>query len=250
MLFFCVRIVSALVIGLLLADRAFSNEVARSPEKAINLLELFSSESCSSCPPADRWFSGLKSNPNLWKKFVPVVFHVDYWNHLDWKDDFSSHEMTERQRAHASTWKESKVYTPGVVLDGLEWTHWRGQNGPPEKEGDAVGVLSIESSAEKYVVRFKPKDKAIQGLQMHIALLGMGIKNKISSGENSGQLLTHDFVVLVWRHDAGEKGSDGSFSRTFSALKAQKTAPQKAIVAWVQVGQGPRALQATGAFLH
>ena len=50
------------------------------------LLELFTSEGCSSCPPAEKWLSQLKSNPDLWKKIVPIAFHVDYWDHLGWRD--------------------------------------------------------------------------------------------------------------------------------------------------------------------
>src|SRR5437868_13297928 len=98
------------------ADRAFESR----PQKA-HLLELFTSEGCSSCPPAESWFSKLKTEPGLWKDFVPLAFHVDYWNHLGWRDPFAAKEWTARQYQYAARWKIGSVYTPGFVVDGREW---------------------------------------------------------------------------------------------------------------------------------
>ncbi len=61
------------------------------------LIELYTSEGCSSCPPAEAWMSHLKDDPGLWKQFVPIAFHVDYWDRLGWRDRFSSKRWTERQ---------------------------------------------------------------------------------------------------------------------------------------------------------
>ena len=97
----------AALLGLYLALGTAANAhqlVARSGSGTIRLVELYSSESCSSCPPADRWMSTLKGHPGLWKSFVPVVFHVDYWNDLGWKDGLSASSMTKRQRDVAATW--------------------------------------------------------------------------------------------------------------------------------------------------
>src|SRR5882724_13240893 len=85
------------------------------------VLELFTSEGCSSCPPAEAWLSKLKGAPGLWHDFVPVAFHVDYWDHLGWKDPFASKEWTARQYHYSAIWKSSSVYTPAFVLDGREW---------------------------------------------------------------------------------------------------------------------------------
>ncbi len=95
-----------------------------SGETPAALVELFTSEGCSSCPPADAWVSTLKGNPGLWKRIVPVVFHVDYWNSLGWSDRFSSPENTARQRRYAAVWGTDSVYTPGMVLNGREWRNW------------------------------------------------------------------------------------------------------------------------------
>src|SRR5574339_14875 len=77
------------------------------------LLELYTSEGCSSCPPAEAWLSRLKSDARLWKDFVPVAFHVDYWDYLGWRDPFGAAEYSERQRGYAAQWKSRSVYTPG-----------------------------------------------------------------------------------------------------------------------------------------
>src|SRR6266480_7047743 len=86
-----------------------------------HLLELFTSEGCSSCPPAEAWLSKLKAQPRLWKDFVPLAFHVDYWDHLGWRDPFAAKEWTARQHQYSASWKSESVYTPGFVLDGREW---------------------------------------------------------------------------------------------------------------------------------
>src|SRR6059036_3501 len=86
------------------------------PQRA-QLLELYTSEGCSSCPPAEAWLSKLKDAPGLWRDFVPIAFHVDYWDSLGWKDPFAIKAYSERQRDYAASWRSRSVYTPGFVLD-------------------------------------------------------------------------------------------------------------------------------------
>src|SRR5713226_2490390 len=87
--------VLVLALGLAFTTRAADRVFESGPQK-IHLLELFTSEGCSSCPPAEAWLSKLKSDPRLWKDFVPLAFHVDYWDRLGWRDRFSSRAWTER----------------------------------------------------------------------------------------------------------------------------------------------------------
>src|SRR5450432_3473856 len=82
------------------------------------LVELFTSEGCSSCPPADTWLSRLKTSLKLWKSYVPVAYHVDYWNRLGWTDRFSSAEFTARQHRYAAVWQGNSVYTQEVAVKG------------------------------------------------------------------------------------------------------------------------------------
>src|SRR5476651_2604058 len=89
----------------------------------VSLVELYTSEGCSSCPPAERWIAARKNDAGLWRDFVPVAFHVDYWNRLGWPDRFSTREFTQRQYTQAAAWGTGSVYTPCFVRDGAEWHH-------------------------------------------------------------------------------------------------------------------------------
>ncbi|MGH7869893.1 MAG: DUF1223 domain-containing protein, partial [Candidatus Dormibacteraceae bacterium] len=86
----------------------------RSAATQTALLELFTSEGCSSCPPAERWLTGLKDSPRLWEAFVPVAFHVDDWDRLGWPDRWASKEFSDRQRAYAASWGSASLYTPAL----------------------------------------------------------------------------------------------------------------------------------------
>src|SRR5205814_757208 len=110
--------ISAFAIGLLtasstlLADQPGSTPPAttfESSDAQSSLIELFTSEGCSSCPPAEKWLSALKSSSDLWKKAVPVAFHVDYWDHLGWRDRFAKPEFTSRQQRYAAAWGGDSV---------------------------------------------------------------------------------------------------------------------------------------------
>src|SRR5262245_10264750 len=96
----------------------------QSPDRRTALLELFTSEGCSSCPPAEAWLSRLKESPCLWKDFVPVAFHVDYWDRLGWEDPWGSRAYSQRLQSYARSWRNDSVYTPGFVLNGKEWRAW------------------------------------------------------------------------------------------------------------------------------
>ena len=110
------------------------------------LVELFTSEGCSSCPPADAWISQLKESPDLWKKIVPVAFHVDYWNNLGWRDRFAKPEFTARQRRYVAAWGGDSVYTPGFVVNGKEWRDWFGNRVLWRERPAKVGIFACVCS--------------------------------------------------------------------------------------------------------
>jgi hypothetical protein len=115
------RVLAAALLALALTAAIAQPLVIQSPEGRVSLLELYTSEGCSSCPPADRWLSTLRDDPRLWRLVVPVAFHVDYWDYLGWRDRFADPAHAERQRTLAGQGLLSTVYTPGLVLDGKEW---------------------------------------------------------------------------------------------------------------------------------
>src|SRR6516165_5227160 len=167
-----------------------------SGETQTSLIELFTSEGCSSCPPAERWLSAFKLHPDLWKKTVPVAFHVDYWDRLGWRDRFAKPEFTARQQRYAAAWGGDSVYTPGFVVNGKEWRDWFGGNGMPITS-TKVGVLRVSVGDDgKVSATFAPDTMQARPLALNVALLGNDLESDVKRGENSGRKLRHDFVVL------------------------------------------------------
>ena len=181
---------------LLLISTAVFAETFESGPQQVPLLELFSSEGCSSCPPADEWVNSLKKDKGLWKEFVPVVFHVDYWDYLGWKDPYASPEFSQRQRRYADSWGAGSVYTPGFVLNGRELRDWK----LPRPSRDPVGVLSVSTDpANGPKAIFRPAGKYQNDTGpwiVHFAVLRSGLRSDVKRGENAGRVLPHDFVVV------------------------------------------------------
>ena len=212
------------------------------------LVELYTSEGCSSCPPAEAWMSRLKGDPGLWKKFVPIAFHVDYWDRLGWRDRFSSREWTERQSRYSSLWGSSSVYTPAVVLNGNELRNWSGASlsAPNDKQ---AGVLTASTTDGKtFALEFRPAGGSAGDWEAHVALLGSGISSKIGAGENSGRNLQHDFVVLGIR-DAAMKSGGGVARAGLTIPVATESGPRRAVAIWVSARDRVAPVQATGGWL-
>jgi hypothetical protein len=219
-----------------------------SGDARVTLVELFSSEGCSSCPRADAWVSALKTNPDLWKKIVPVVYHVDYWDRLGWPDRFASAAFTARQRAYSGAWGTNSVYTPGFVVNGREWRGWFDGNALPVAAQASAGRLQLtHHNPQAAEVVFTPAGKMPGALQVEIALLGSGLTTDVQRGENGGRRLTHDFVVLH-HQKARLAAQDGRFFAA-ATLPDRTAAPVAAIAAWVIAGDGQESIQAVGGWL-
>jgi len=216
------------------AERVFESR----PEKA-HLLELFTSEGCSSCPPAEAWFSKLKTDPLLWKNFVPLAFHVDYWDRLGWKDPFAAKEWTTRQYRYSAGWGTESVYTPGLVLDGREL---RNRVVPPAAT-EKPGVLRVSINDDKILAEFRPTGKGAGSLDFHVAQLGFDLSTKVSAGENNGRNLHHDFVVLSL---VSKRMIDGRVQFEI----AKTNAPSGAIAGWVTEPEQLEPIQAIGGWIR
>ncbi|MFQ3324005.1 MAG: hypothetical protein ACI90U_001830 [Pseudomonadales bacterium] len=108
---------------LLLSAVTYSVEF-KSGDKQVQLIELYTSEGCSSCPPADNFLTTFLDDPTLWHSRIPIAIHVDYWDYIGWQDRFASKENSARQRLHAQQGNVSQVYTPGFIVSGEEWRSW------------------------------------------------------------------------------------------------------------------------------
>ncbi|WP_086933519.1 DUF1223 domain-containing protein [Agarilytica rhodophyticola] len=215
-----------------------------SGEKQVQLIELFTSEGCSSCPPADRWMSSLTQKEELWSRYVPIAFHVDYWNYLGWKDPFSSSSFSQRQRKYQRYGNINSVYTPGFVVAGKEWRSWFGlRRELPEQRSYTPGNLKLTVNGDRYHASFK-SNIGDQVLSLHVALLGMDISTDVPRGENAGKKLNHDFVAL-------SLDSNNSKSNIWQGQlpKAPKNAGDVAVAAWVTTINNPTPIQAVGGFL-
>ncbi len=213
-----------------------------------SLVELYTSEGCSSCPPAEAWLSRQKEDPALWKQFVPLAFHVDYWDRLGWKDRFSSKQWTERQGRYAALWRSESVYTPAVAINGREERGWSGTrlNSPNDKQ---AGILSVATSDGKtFAVEFRPADGSVSTYEAHLALLGSGLSTKVQAGENSGRNLAHDFVVLELQN-ADLKSDSGPARAQLTTAARTESGARKSIAVWVTQRGQLVPLQATGGWL-
>lgn len=218
------------------------------PRKAV-LVELFTSEGCSSCPPAEAWVSKMVESPDLWHKFVPAAFHVDYWNAFGWKDPLSSADFTARQRKYVAGWKSDSTYTPMVVADGEEKRQWYfGLDASPRED---AGVLRARHAAPgQWEVEYLPHNGAyLDRVTVHAAFLGMGIDVPVERGENQGKVLRHDFAVLAFseKEMAYEAGVLKAPVR-FESVGAVE-APHHAIAVWVTRKGSDEPLQALGGML-
>ncbi len=223
----------------------------QSTTRQTSLLELYSSEGCSSCPPADEWFSGLKSSKGLWHDFVPVSWHVDYWNYLGWRDPWSSEDFSERQRTCAAAWHSDSIYTPCLVLNGREWRPWFRSNNGPSASGKDAGTLTVDSIDQKlWHVKFSPVPATPQHFQIHAALLANGLSSDVTAGENKGRHLNHDFIVLS-SADAYLPGHTNEFHGDIvldTTLSATNT--QNAIAFWITRINELEPVQAVGGWLN
>jgi hypothetical protein len=246
-----------MAVGLLCAAASFAAEPLRfsSGSTRVALIELFTSEGCSSCPPADRWLGALRADPGLWKEFVPVEFHVNYWDSLGWKDCLSTREFTAREYAYASAWGSASVYTPCFVRNGAPWKPLRGETGGPGGPGPVAGVLSIEVEDDGVcLAEFTPgpaAGAAPNGREVHLALLGGGISSRVTAGENRGETLRHEFVVLgiadkVLSRDPGIPGERAAVALPHPAAA---DATRRALAAWVTLRGELAPVQATGGWL-
>ena len=168
-------------------------EVQSGPQRT-PVIELFTSEGCSSCPPADQWLSSLKGTA-----VVAQAFHVGYWDYIGWVDRFATPANTERQRALGQTNHLSSIYTPQLVRDGRDWPQWRGsrpqQSGQPSAElARAAITLQQTDTADQFSARVTPAAGVAQW-SAYWTVTEHGHNSRVKAGENRGEFLQHDFVV-------------------------------------------------------
>lgn len=224
---------------------------AKSGPVTTTLLELYTSEGCNSCPPADRWLSELRQRGFDTARTVPLALHVDYWNNLGWVDLFSQRAFTERQQEFARLTGAQTVYTPEFFLNGREYRRWQSKNLDAEIERirrtppGADISLRLTSNDKTLIIdasaSLKQK-RANAGL--YIALYENNLSTQVRTGENAGHTLNHNYVVRRLIGPFKLKSSDATrVSQTVALDKKWKSA-DLGVAAFVQDTTDASILQA------
>ena len=234
-----------------LAQAASQTCSAQSGAQAGALIELYTSEGCSSCPPADQWFKKLAVNADP-QQLSLLAFHVDYWDSLGWRDRFSRHTYTERQSQRVRAAGSATIYTPQVMLSANLGLHWY----QPQAVSSALTQLqrkpatvqvdmTAQADGEQWRVSVKatPLTTISPGAQLYLALYENDIVSVVKAGENDGVTLHHDRVVRgLW--------GPWSMSKTATAQDLRVTLPPDArgahsgLTAFVQNSHSGETLQA------
>jgi hypothetical protein len=182
------------------------------------VLELFTSEGCSSCPPADALISELGSST---KSVIPLAYHVDYWNHLGWADPFSSRQWSERQSDYTRAMNLEGEYTPQMVIGGA-WQCGGSEAGSIERavaaarSASSLGRTSIQTSLAVRRLQIKATAQMLSTAAtgsrvVMLAIYENGLVSKIGAGENGGREITYDYTVRkllpAFELDPAQRGS-------------------------------------------
>jgi hypothetical protein len=216
--------------------------------------------------------AALRDDPALWRSFVPVAWHVNYWDHLGWRDALASKPGTARQYAYAESWRDGSVYTPCFVRNGAEWrpsgsavaagANHAGGSGAP-----SGGVLTLawpdDGTAHVTYQPARPKSgqpATDERFEVTVALLGGGIVNHVGAGENRGRELRHEFVALrfatvAFAPTAGDATAGDATPRELGATvslaaRADIKAARHAVVAWVTRRGSLVPVQAVGGWIE
>ena len=223
------RLFIALVLASASANITAAECSAKSPIHTLPLLELYTSEGCSSCPPADQWLSGLKIGE---QKITALAFHVDYWDYIGWKDRFAKASFTERQRKLAGQGGLGFVYTPQFMLNGRDFRNWsdtrlsQSIDNISKTNAQAELSLNISDAANgeilvKAAAQTLISEEAKQA-DIYVAIYENKLSSMVNAGENMGRSLKHDYVVreLFGPYPLDNKNQ---FSRTFILKPEWKT---------------------------
>lgn len=213
----CARLIAAIAMTMTVAAADAATCGANSGARRVALLELYTSEGCDSCPPADRWVSTLRERGFTTQQVVALGFHVDYWNHLGWNDPFAKARFSTRQRGANERNKSRVVYTPQLLLNGRDYRRgtfaddFASRVGALAREApkasislklaaEPTGTLSAQGAATIADAAERRESRA------YFALYEDNLSTQVAAGENRGKRLQHDFVV---RELAGPFSVDG-----------------------------------------
>lgn len=241
------KITAILTAFLLTAAPAMSQ--ADSEPKPFAVIELYTSEGCSSCPPADTLFAEITSAARQSKsRIFPLSFHVDYWNNLGWEDPFSRKEFTRRQHRYAAVHNSDRVYTPQMIVNGkygfagynLDVAQRTIDRSLAEPAGVNVRIEPLpQTDLSRMTVRYTA-DGNITKKQIFVALVERDITNFVRLGENSGRFLKHQNVVRAFQNVELKASTGEVILQIPEGVKMENTS----VIAFVQ---DPKSMEIVGA---
>jgi hypothetical protein len=237
-----------LIFGFIASTAVAAECTATSAARRVPLLELYTSEGCNSCPPADRWVSALPQRGYTSDRVVVLAFHVDYWDRLGWPDRFAQPRFTERQRLVNQRGRSPVIYTPQLVFNGSDY-----RRGMRDDFAERLAALARDIPKAALHLNFSPAERqwTVAGrwsaagaaqAQAWVALYENNLVTDVRAGENRDKRLRHDFVV----RDVAGPFPSGSFSHVFTVDPGWKRR-DLSIAAYVQDAMSGDVLQALAA---
>jgi hypothetical protein len=243
-----INIALLLFISLHCAAETHQSYTAVSPANRVALLELYTSEGCSSCPPADSFITGLKHGGFDDRQLIPLSFHVTYWDYIGWRDRFAKRQYDERQRSQVILNGSRTVYTPQFMLNGKDYRRLRDLDEDVRRINSSAAAYRLKLTAmpqtESIIAGLdissndSDKDKAVA----YIAFYEHGLTSNVTDGENNGETLHHDYVVRELHGPYVIEQGRGEINTEF-ALKDYRL-PNSGIVAYIQKLRSSEVLQA------
>jgi hypothetical protein len=257
--FFWVIVAGTLIWGMRAGSRVQTTSSQAAGAREPVVVELFTSEGCSSCPPADALLAELDTRQPLGTaEVIALEEHVDYWDEQGWKDPFSSATWTARQNEYAATLHNGSPYTPQMVVDGIQgFVGSRGGTARQEIEkASAIKKSKVEISEVSLVqnksvafkvnveklLRIAPKDTA----EVILAITESGLHSSVKAGENNGKELQHSPVVREWKviGVVGKNGEEGFTAQPSLKLDSKWNLENLRAVVFVQERKSRRILGA------
>ena len=242
-------------LGVLFSGGVMAGECkAISPQTTTALVELYTSEGCDSCPPADRWLSSLGAKGYAPERVVPIALHVDYWDYIGWKDPYAQQRFSSRQRKLAQLTRAAIVYTPQVLLQGRDFRGWStgafehavsNINAQPAKARIELTLDAREKGIFQVEARAELRDASQQAeAALYLGSYENKLLSRVQAGENRGRTLTHDFVVFEWLGPLEFKGAARLAEQRRLPLLPKAVAAHSGVIAFVQNRSSAEVLQA------
>ena len=236
-----------------LAIPVFAGCEAQSGPRTAALVELYTSEGCSSCPPADRQLSRLRQVLDPAAIVVPLSLHVDYWDYIGWKDPYAQSGFAKRQAWLAHFKAYGVVYTPHFFVSGTELRSWPADfreevqrlNAQPAEAQIRINA-SLGANDTLTLTADATTHAAGDRAELYLAVTENGLVSKVTRGENGGVTLAHDHVVRVWIGPIALDRGEARVQREIT-LPVSWNRPQLEVVGFVEDTRSGRVLQAVGA---